>query len=745
MNLSTPVQRIPGIGPVYLKKLQKMGIKTIEDLLWHFPHRYEDFSNISPISKIKLNEKCCVLGKILSIENIRTFKRKMVLTEAIIGDKTGAVKVIWFNQPYLTNVLKQGDHICVAGKVSLGKDGLYFSNPVFEKFSEKETQKTIRLHTGRIVPVYPETEGLSSRWLRWILGVVLSRFKDRISETLPLDLIKEYNLMPLNQALWQIHFPDSLKLAEKARERFSFEELFLIELAVLKERWALNQEKAYAISMNVDLMRRFVNSLSFKLTDAQRKCIWQILKDMEKPRPMSRLLEGDVGSGKTVVAVAAILNAAKAGYQTAFMAPTEILAKQHFSEVSKLLHPFKIRVALLTGKTDKVVSLKLGHRTDKGFVPEVLEISRKKLIERTKKGEIDVVIGTHALIAGKSKRKTKRKSSSKERIVFNKLALCVVDEQHRFGVEQRAELAKTPKQDARIIPHFLSMTATPIPRSLALTIYGDLDLSVLDEMPKGRKRVITKIISPNEREKAYKFVTERIEKGEQVFVICPRIEGEISEEGEVSEQEKKEISSKRANSWADAKAVKQEYERLSKEVFPDFKIAMLHGRMKPKEKEKIMKEFRDGRIDILVSTSVVEVGVDVPKATIIIIEGAERFGLAQLHQFRGRVGRSDLQSYCFLFTESSSRKTKQRLQAILKAKTGFELAQKDLEIRGPGSLIGVKQWGMPDLAMENLKNIFLVEKTREAAKKLLGEDPYLKKYPILQQKIKRFRQRIHLE
>jgi ATP-dependent DNA helicase RecG len=383
-------------------------------------------------------------------------------------------------------------------------------------------------------------------------------------------------------------------------------------------------------------MKEFTNSLPFHLTDSQKKSVWQILKDLEKSRPMSRLLEGDVGSGKTVVATIAALNVSRAGYQVAIMAPTEILAKQHFREIPKLLNPFKLKIALLTGKEDKVTSKKLKN--------EVLEISRQKLLEKLENGEVNILIGTHALI--------------QEGIKFKNLALVIVDEQHRFGVEQRAKLT----QQKESVPHLLSMTATPIPRSLALTVYGDLDLSLITELPKNRKKVKTEVISPEEREKAYDFIKKEVKKGRGVFVICPRIEP--------SPSEKKEFLS-----WAEVKAVKEEYEKLSKEIFPDLKIGKLHGRMKTKEKEKIMKDFKEGKIDILVSTSVVEVGIDIPRATVMMIEGAERFGLAQLHQFRGRVGRSHFQSYCFLFTDSPAKKTQQRLRALERSNNGFELAE----------------------------------------------------------------------
>ena len=714
MDLDTSIKEIPRVGPSFLRKLARMGIKTVEDLLRHFPYRYEDFSDIIPIAKVKLNERCCVLGKILEIKSSRTWKRRMILTQAIVQDNSSAIKVVWFNQPYLTKTLKDGDMVCLAGKVSFGDKGVFLSSPAYEKIPTTSNKQQEFTHTGRLVPVYPETEGLSSRWLRYILKPLLSEFKNKVPEILPEKIIKAENFLPIKQAIWQVHFPDSVAQAEKARARFSFEELFLIELSVLKERLRLNKEKAPAIPLNVELTKEFVSSLPFKLTDAQRKCAWQILKDLEKSRPMSRLLEGDVGSGKTVVGVMAALNVAKTGFQTAFMAPTEILAKQHFQEVIKLLKPFKVRIALLTGKEDKIVAQKLEN--------EILEISRAKLLDKARKGEIDVLIGTHALIQDKVK--------------FKNLALCIIDEQHRFGVEQRAKLSTSRAGEEKLIPHLLSMTATPIPRTLALTVYGDLDLSILDEMPKGRKKIITKVIPPEGRNKAYDFIREQVKAEQQVFVICPRIE---------PSDKRQETRDKNMLSWTEAKAVKEEYEKLSKKNFPDLKVAMLHGRMNSREKEKIMKDFKNKKIDILVSTSVVEVGIDIRGATVMMIEGAERFGLAQLYQFRGRVGRSNLQSYCFLFTDSPARKTRQRLEAIVAAENGFELAQKDLEIRGPGSLSGVKQWGIPDLAMENLKNLPLIEKTRQAAQEILAEDPDLKKYSPLKERVKKFKKRIHLE
>jgi len=699
MNLSTPIEEIPRIGPQYQKKLKKLGIKRVRGLLFHFPHRYEDFSNIVPISKIKINESCSIQGKILEIKNTRTWKKRMILTQAIVEDNSGAIKVIWFNQPYLINVLKGGDFVCLAGKMALRQGETYLSSPAYEKLTTYNLQPTTNnlIHTGRLVPVYPETEGLSSRWLRFILKPLLIKLKKEILESIPEKIRIKYQLLPIQKAIWQVHFPDSRKLAKAAKERFAFEELFNLSLSVLRERQRLRKERAIAIPLDLGLVKDFLKSLPFELTESQKKSAWQILKDLEKPRPMNRLLEGDVGSGKTVVAAMAALNVVKAGYQVAFMAPTEILAKQHFKTINELLKKFDIKIGLLTGD------------------------------EKTE-GEVDILIGTHALI--------------QDQVKFRKLALVIVDEQHRFGVEQRAKLC----QQKNFIPHLLSMTATPIPRTLSLTIYGDLDLSLITELPKGRKKIITKVIPPEKREGAYQFIRKQVKDGRQVFVICPRIESTNDKRQTTNDNKSSVVSRKSAViSWAEVKAVKDEYQKLSKEVFPDLKIGMLHGRMKTEEKEKIMRKFKQGKIDVLVSTSVVEVGIDVPNATLMMIEGAERFGLAQLHQFRGRVGRSKYQSFCFLFTDSPAKKTHQRLKALITSENGFELAEKDLEIRGPGDFSGSRQWGIPDIAMASLKDMFLVQNSRQAAKEILEEDPELKKYPLLKAKLEEFQQRVHLE
>jgi len=466
MELSTPIEDIPRIGPQYQKRLKRLGIKRLRDLIFHFPHRYEDFSNLIPVAKAEAGGPFCFQGEISDIRNITTFRKRIVLTQATLADETGKIKVIWFNQPYLVNTFKKGDYACLAGKVTKKDSSKYLSNPAYEKIPANFRMVNSELtHTGRLIPVYPETEGLSSKWLRFIIKPALAKLENQLFEPLPQQILEKYNLMPLKKAIWQIHFPDSLESAQEAKKRFSFEELFILSLFVLRERLKLAKEKAIAIPVNLAMVKDFVESLPFKLTDAQKKSGWQILKDLEKPRPMNRLLEGDVGSGKTVVAAMAALNVAKAGYQAAFMAPTEILAKQHQKTISDILKKFNLNIGLITGKENYYKNKK---------------ISRRELIEKLKNDEVDILIGTHALVQNSESQKHFRKSKVPE-VKFNKLALVIIDEQHRFGVEQRAKLCQNSQTNKKLIPHLLSMTATPIPRTLSLTIYGDLDLSLINE------------------------------------------------------------------------------------------------------------------------------------------------------------------------------------------------------------------------------------------------------------------------
>ncbi|MDD4062610.1 MAG: ATP-dependent DNA helicase RecG [Candidatus Pacebacteria bacterium] len=704
MNLKTPVENIQYIGTVYQKRLAKLKIHTVEDLLTHLPTKYEDFSVVANLCSAEKGQNTTIRAKVIKIENKRIFKKKMVLTEAVVQDGEAKAKVIWFNQPYLLNSVKEDEEFFFSGKIDIRNKWLTLTNPVVEKaFS-----KSAGTHTGRMIPIYPETRGVTSKWIRFVIKNLLERIENP-PEILPEEIIKEQKLLTKAEALKKIHFPDNIDDTKEARRRIAFEQIYLIQTTLLEEKIRISRENAVSIPINVDILKRLVGQLPFKLTDSQRKTSWQILKDMEKKYPMNRLLEGDVGSGKTVVAAIAIANTTRAKFQSALMVPTEVLAKQHFKEVFNLLKSSNINIGLLTGKEDKFYSKKLKS--------DFIEISRKKLLEKVVSGDIDLLIGTHALIQDKVK--------------FNNLALVILDEQHRFGVKQRAKLVSRNKATDIRIPHLLSMTATPIPRTLALSIYGDLDLSLITQLPKGRKKISTKMVFEKDRVEVYSFVKKQVQKGKQVFVICPRIDpDEDKEEG---------------SRWANVKAVKEEHERLQKEIFPKFNIGIIHGKMGIKDKERTMRDFKNKKIDILVSTSVIEVGIDVPNATVMIIEGAERFGLAQLHQFRGRVGRSKSQSYCFLFPESFSPKTKSRMTALLSSADGFSLAEQDLKLRGAGDFLGKRQWGLTDIAMDSLANIKLVQLARESAIKTIEKDVSLRRHPLLKSKVNELRKVMHLE
>ena len=701
-------------GPAIIKKLEKLKIKTVRDLLYHFPSRYDDFSNFTPISEITPRAQLSARGVILNAKNTRIFRRNMVLTEIMVEDDTGAIKSVWFNQPYLINQFKPDRLINLSGKVVVNKGRFCFSNPAYEIVGYgKVERKKESLHTGRLVPVYPETSGLTSRWLRFAIKPML-KLSSQLPDVIPDEIRKIYHLPNLVHALSQIHFPGKIEDAKLARKRFAFEELFVLQLFTSLERLKLSQKTAPIIKFDETAVKKFVESLPYKLTDDQKKVSWQIIKDIEWPKPMNRLLEGDVGSGKTIVAVMAAYLTALNGYQTAFMAPTEILSRQHFEKISFLLKNFDINVGLLTSGEAKLFD-------EKSAPPAGGRRTKKEFLKKVENGEVPIVIGTHSLI--------------QKNVVFKNLALIVIDEQHRFGVNQRAAIADHHKES---IPHLLSMSATPIPRTLGLTIWGDLDLSLIKEMPIGRKNIITKIVPPEKRDWAYEFIKNEIKKGRQAFVVCPLIEEPQPRGGG-------RASPLEGGEKLQVKAAKKEYERLKTEIFPHLKIGLLHGKMKAKEKEKIMSEFLNGDLNILVATSVVEVGIDVPNATVMMIEGADRFGLASLYQFRGRVGRSEYQSYCFLLTDSNSGSTNERLRAIESAQNGFDLAERDLELRGPGDFAGVRQSGLPDLAMASLTDLKLIEETREATKQILNTDPMLTKYPALASRLSEFRNRIHLE
>jgi len=683
-DFQTPIESVPGVGPMYLKKFHQLGIKTVGDLLFYFPFRYEDFSQIKKIADLIPDEVATIEGKILQIKTFRTWRKKMFLTEAIIEDETGPLKIIWFNQPFLTKNLKPNDWLSVAGRLTENKNGSYFIPSHYEKINPEDASS--RRETAGLIPVYSETAGLSSRALRFFIKKCLTQTRLPL-DPLPLFLRQKYHLLDLKTALQQIHFPSSLNNAQAAQKRFYFENLFILELIMTRQRLQLKQYRGFYIKSNMAALKKFADQLNFQLTGDQKSAILDILRDLQKGKPMNRLLQGDVGSGKTVVAAVAALMTVENHYQVAFMAPTEILATQHFHTFTQLLKNFDINIGLITSTT---IQISWNGLTS--------SLTKKDFLKQCANQQIQIIIGTHALI--------------QKNVKIPRLSLVIIDEQHRFGVEQRKKLLENKEG---FIPHLLSMTATPIPRTLALTLWGDLDISSIKELPKNRKPIVTKIITPDQREKIYQFVRAAIRTGRQAFVICPLINDSVKLE---------------------VKSVTQEYEKLKKEVFPDLNIAMLHGKMKADIKEKVMKQFLNREVDILISTSVVEVGIDVPNATIIIIEGAERFGLAQLYQFRGRVGRSSYQSYCFLFTETSNVNSKKRLEAILKAKNSFELAELDLQMRGPGEFLGTRQSGLPDYFMNALTNLDLVQITKKEAENLLFTDPELNKYPLLKDKIK---------
>lgn len=681
LSLRTPIEYLPRAKKV-ASAMKRLGIHTVRDLLFYFPSRYEDFSNVKPIAALAEGEVVTVRGKITRITNRRTVKRRMMLTEARVHDETGSIAVVWFNQPYLVRNIQTDEVAILSGKVARGARGLYLQSPAYERGN-----KALAIHTGRLVPVYPETEGVTSRWIRFLISSVI-HLRKAIDDPLPRETVARFNFPRIADAVFSIHFPHTKQRAAAAKQRFIFTELLLFHLRALRERAKLKRHPAPEIPLRIELIKEFVASLPFSLTDAQRRSLWEIAQDLTRPHPMNRLLEGDVGSGKTVVAAAASLVTVRAGYRVAVMAPTEILAHQHLETFKKTLEPFEVSIGLATATAKKNINA-------------------------------DIVIGTHALI--------------QKHVALNRLGLVIIDEQHRFGVEQRAMLTK--KQT--VIPHFLSMSATPIPRTLALTIYGDLDLSIIDEMPKSRRPVTTKVINPEEREAVYQFIRDEVKRGRQAFIICPRIET-LDGNTKTKKFEQQKLLT------ADTKTVKEEYKRLSERVFRDLRVGMLHGKMKSKEKDEIMKKFRDREIDILVSTSVIEVGVDIPNATVMVIEGAERFGLAQLHQFRGRVGRGAEQSYCFLFQTEDGAETR-RLRAMCDAKNGFELAEYDLKIRGPGTLFGTRQSGIPDIALEGITDATIVRSVQKEAAELVKISPDLARYPALLAALNRMEQEVHLE
>ena len=696
--LDAPVTVVRGVKSVLQAKLAKIDVRSVRDLLFLFPNRHNDFADVRPIAELVPDEEQTTVVSVWSAAKVRLGRRDG--TQAVVGDETGTMRVVWFNQPYLADQLKTNDRIVLAGKVTLFNRLKTMENPEWERLAGDDLT-----HTGRLVPVYPLTQGLSQRQLRRVVKEAVDRFAALVKEALPAELRRRNGLLGIVEALRQAHYPDSWERQEAARRRLAFEELLCVQLAVLERRLAWQVGRAPAFQLDGTLAA-YRTSLPFSLTGAQERVLGEIVADIQRSRPMARLLEGDVGSGKTAVAAAALAVAAANGYQGALMAPTEILAEQHYRTLASLLGGLdfvgrKLRIELLTGSLSGA--------------------TKRAAVEAVAAGEVDIAVGTHALI--------------QEGVAFHRLGLAVVDEQHRFGVMQRAALRERASSATEHVrgepveprrpstssgrtgsmardvvakpgqtPHLLVMSATPIPRTLALTFFGDLDVSVIDEMPPGRLAVQTEWVGPEERGRAYAFVREQVHEGRQAFVVCPLIEESAA---------------------LQTRAATQEYERLSREVFPELRLGLLHGRLAAAAKDAVLDAFRRGELHVLVATTVIEVGIDIPNATVMVIEGADRFGLAQLHQLRGRVGRGAEQSFCLLLSDDPSQTARQRLKLLEELSDGFALAEADLRLRGPGDYFGTRQSGLPELKAAGFGDVRLIEDARQEALRLLDADPTL--------------------
>jgi ATP-dependent DNA helicase RecG len=667
VTTAMPVSHVQGVGPDRLRALDKLGISTVRDLLYHLPRRHEDSRRVTPVAELLAGEVQTVQVKVVSASRRVSERKHMDIVEASLEDESGKVTAVWFNQGYLISQMRTGRELMLHGKVDATRSGLQFRSPKFESVAGEQR------HVGLLAPVYPESAGLTSRFLRTAIEPLL-HLAAAVPDRLPPSVREAEGLMPIAQALQQAHFPDDEHTAARARERIAFEEMFLLQLAALRARRRRLSSSGVVIPYDVDVARRFVATLPFQLTDGQRVAAHEILTDMADKGPMNRLLQGDVGSGKTAVAAMAAVMAHAAGVQTAVMAPTEILARQHHATLSELLAAHDLAPRLLVGSTPVR--------------------ARREVLEAMANGRETLLVGTHALI--------------EDDVAFSDLGLVVVDEQHRFGVAQRQRL----RRKGALLPNFLAMTATPIPRSLSLTAYGDVNVSELRELPPGRQRVPTRVVPPYQRGEAYEFIREHVVAGRQAFVICPLIE----------ESDRLGVRSATA-----------EHERLSTEVFPDLRVDLLHGRLPAREKEERMARFAAGGTDILVATSVIEVGVDVRNATIMVIEGAERFGLAQLHQFRGRVGRGSHRSFCLLFLGSVDDEGSQRLETVASTHSGFELAEADLRLRGPGDVAGLRQHGLPEMLAADLLDVAMLQRARAAAQRWLDSDPELTGYEPLRE------------
>ncbi|OGF64632.1 ATP-dependent DNA helicase RecG [Candidatus Giovannonibacteria bacterium RIFCSPHIGHO2_01_FULL_45_24] len=697
------------LAPRQKAALKNLGLKTVRDILYHFPYRYENPADLKRIGEVFEGEKVRIWGRVKKIDFEKTWKKKLNIAYATVEDPTGRIKLVWFRQPYIAKMLPEGSCAIFSGKVAMRGREKYIANPLYDIVPCSVIPAFSREDAAKLQPLYSSTSGISSLWISKAISRILLQIQ--IPEFLPEEIIKKYHLPELVKALRWAHFPKTEDHASAAKKRFAFEEVFLMQLLRMSQKEEIKKTSGIKLSSIEALKDEFIKLLPFGLTGAQKRAVEEVLKDLKSGHPMNRLLEGDVGSGKTAVAGCAAYIVAKNGMQATYMAPTEILARQHFETFYKLLAGMGIKIGLLTSSISEKFPSKINPKLP-------THISKSQLLKWVREGEIDILIGTHALIEKKVVFSAKGGSAYGGK----KLGLAMVDEQHRFGVLQRSRLLKKTEKS----PHFLTMTATPIPRTLALTIYADLDVSLIDEMPEGRKPIETKIVPPKERNLAYEFIKGRLAEGDQAFVICPRIE---------PKNWKSDFPWKSDFLRAEMKSVKEEHKKLKEKIFPEFNIGIMHGKLTPKEKEETMRRFREGKTHVLVSTSVVEVGVDVPNATIMLIEGAERFGLAQLHQFRGRVGRSEKKSYCFILAGSYSAGIFRRLKALTTAKTGFELAEYDLEFRGAGELTGHHQWGISDIGMEALRNLKMVEAARLEARAII-ESALLLKYPLLNEKVK---------
>jgi ATP-dependent DNA helicase RecG len=676
-----PVQYIKGVGPKRAKILSRLGIKTVKDALYYLPFRYENRTNIKKITDLQYGNNETVYGKVISADVIKVPGRNFRIFELTIHDDSGLLKGKWFNQPFMKRNFKIGDEVLFYGIVKRNPYwgiGFEMDNPEYEIINDDDSL----IHMNRIVPIYRATSGLSVRQIRSIIFSIIKKYIADICDTIPSEILNKHKLPGLSESLSQIHFPDTdTDMDELNRgtsdfhRRLSFDELFMLELGLAVLKRGKLREKGITFNPDDNFLKILFDMLPFKLTNAQVRVFSDILKDMTRPYPMNRLIQGDVGCGKTVIAVMAMMIAAECGYQSALMAPTEILAEQHYINLHKMIENLGLKVCLLTGSV------------------------KDKPLNQLASGEIDIVIGTHAII--------------QEGVKFKNLGLVVIDEQHRFGVVQRALLRKKASN-----PDVLVMTATPIPRTLALTLYSDLDYSVIDELPPGRRSVITHLFNSKQKEDIYNLIKEEVKKGRQVYVVYPIIE----------ESSKSDLRS--------AVIGKNALEK----IFPEFSITLLHGRMKPQEREEIMASFKMGEIDILVSTTVIEVGVDVPDVTLMVIIHAERFGLSQLHQLRGRIGRGPYQSFCVLLAyEPFGDEARRRINIMLKSNDGFRIAEEDLNIRGPGEFFGTRQSGMPDLKIANIvRDAKLLEEARKEAFSLIERDPEFKGFPLLRNSLEAF-------